>query len=89
MTPELLDKWFVAHKHELTDDQLVTWDELHSGICCGGGYQHDEGVPGDLCRTNTQYVEELRNWQVLCAACKVETDAYWDMRWDEYFRSVM
>ena len=37
----------------------------------------------------TQYPEEGMNWVTLCPECRAENDAYWDERWDEYYRGCM
>lgn len=39
-------------------------------------------------RQNTAYVNDERNWAILCPLCQDANDDYWRERWDEYYASV-
>ena len=40
-------------------------------------------------RQNTKYVDDERNYAVLCPACQDEEDDYWAERWAEYYAGCL
>lgn len=40
-------------------------------------------------RQNTAYVEDEKNWVVMCDSCFEENEAYWQERWEEYYTGCM
>ena len=39
-------------------------------------------------RQATAYVDDERNYAVLCDDCQKEADEYWNDQWQEYYNSV-
>jgi len=37
-------------------------------------------------RTNTQYVDEERNFATLCDSCWIKCKKYWSDMWADYYR---
>jgi hypothetical protein len=36
-------------------------------------------------RQNTAYVDDERNWKVLCDKCQEDNDEYWNEMWKDYY----
>ena len=52
--------------------------------CEGWGGPCDR-IDATLNRQNTSYVEDERNYAILCPECQEAADAEWQERWDEYY----
>lgn len=60
-------------------DSYLPHTELKCERCdCFGARYH---------RQNTNYIEEERNWVVLCKDCEEENDSYWEGMWEDYYAS--
>ena len=46
------------------------------------------GDPATRNHQNTIYTDDTLNWATLCPMCQADMDAYWNERWNEYWRSV-
>lgn len=40
-------------------------------------------------RQNTAYVDDDRNFAILCPPCQDEANKYWRDQWDEFYSMVM
>ena len=40
-------------------------------------------------RMRTAYVDEERNYMILCPFCQKESDDYWQEQWDDLERDIM
>ncbi len=39
-------------------------------------------------RQHTAYVDDDRNWVIICDECNVENEKYWKEQWAEYYALV-
>jgi hypothetical protein len=44
--------------------------------------------PGTRRRLNTDYVDEEKNWSVLCDPCLDDVESYWEERLADYYNDI-
>lgn len=64
-------------------------EEKLTNIRCGGWSGPCESINASKVRMNTAYVDEDRNWVVLCPECCEECSEYWADMWADYYRGCL
>lgn len=56
---------------------------------CLGWEGSCERTDAERFRQNTQYVDEERNFTVLCPECRALNEAYWRDMWADYYGNCL